>query len=406
MLFRKKKVSASREQILVQVESLAEVSDNNVMIAYNTLSFPITNATNGYDFQGGFASGKPLQLIEKAILKRGNKLAQVMPLISSDFIIDKLPQQDNVVFYAGILLNNFGHFLLESLSRLWAYHLFENLNLPILFYAPWGTSDYLKKDNYINQTLKGFGIPAERIIFCNEITWFKAVIIPEQKYGFTICRNPDHRFLNFIGSFDIPLNIKPTLPTAERIYVSRSGLPFKQGRPIAETLFENFLQANKYIIIHPETLTLFQQLILYKNARQIIFCDGGATYATILLPKLKADIAIVARRRDYRGNYKDITEHFAGYKKTVLWIDEVVWQYQFGAETWDALAEVDWHKVSLALKEDGFVESVFETGDEKKWEEVRKKDLMQFIDSIRMDSRFINYMALQKEQYPILPSTL
>ena len=395
----------SRDEMPKQIESLAKANSGHITLASDVVAFPLTDATDGYDFKGGLAHSTTLQLIEEAILTRGNKLAQVMPEADVDFHANKVPLKEETVFYGGILLNNFGHFLLESLGRLWAYHLFADFDLPVLFYAPWGTSDYLKKDNYINQILKGFNIPPERILFSKQLVQFKSVVIPEQKYGFGKCRTPDTAFLNFIHSFAIPDKGKQTISNADRIYVSRSGLPFKQGRPIAETSFETFLQANNYLIVHPESLSVYEQLTLYKNAKQIIFCDGGATYATILTPKLEADIAIIARRRDHRWNYKEVTEHFLGYNKSVLWIDEVLAQYQFGMETWDALGEIDWHKVSLTLMETGFVESAFDEVNKQDHEKMKRVELHQYIDSIRQNPLFLNYMENHREQHPVLPGS-
>jgi hypothetical protein len=144
-------------------------------------------------------------------------------------------------------------------------------------------------------------------------------------------------------------------------------------------------------------------LAIYKRAKKIIFCDGGAIYSTILLPHLSAEVAIVARRRDYRWNYKELTEHFYGYKKPVLWIDEIIGQYRYGLETWDAAGEIDWYKVSLVLKKESFVESVFEGLDTDRYEETKRKELLQYIFSIQSNPLFLDYMEKLKEEYPILP---
>jgi hypothetical protein len=172
---------------------------------------------------------------------------------------------------------------------------------------------------------------------------------------------------------------------------------------LGEVIFEKYLQANNYKIIYPEKYTLYEQLSIYKQAKKIIFCDGGATYATILLPHLNAEIAIIARRRDNRWNYKEVTEHFFGYKKNVLWIDEVMGQYQYGLETWDAVAEMDWYKVSRTLKDKKFVETLFEEKDATNLAEIKRKELQSYIQSIHTNPLFLSFMLNLREEYPILP---
>jgi Glycosyltransferase 61 len=388
------------------IASIANSKSDEILIYNNLVSYPVSNAADGYDFKGGLIDCKTLELVEEAVLIRHNKLSQVKPDCEyNNFELNNLPKVTGTFFFAGILFNNFGHFLLESTGRLWAYDVVRKSNPYIFFYAPWGVPDYKKRDNYVYQIFKGFNIPLNRIVFFTDMVQLQKVIIPQQKYGFGKCRTPDNTFINFITSFNIPKRLIKVKPRADRIYVSRSQLPFNTGRPLGENQFEAYLQANGYVVIYPENHTLYEQLEIYNDAKQIIFCDGGAIYATILLPHISAAIAIVARRRDERWNYKELTEHFYGYKKTVLWIDEVVGQYQYGLETWDAAGEINWYKVSVTLKEEGFTKTTFEGLDSPAYEEIKKTELQQYIQSIQSNPLFLNYMEKLKEDYPVLPNS-
>jgi hypothetical protein len=373
---------------------------------YNeVISFPVTTIIAGNDFCGGLLHSDTFQLIEKAVLLRSGKLSQTMPVATEKIAVSSLRKMEGHFLYGGLLLNNFGHFLLESLGRLWAYHLCKSFNPYILFYAPWGIPDYRRSKHFVNQLFKGFGIPVERIIFLTEMVQFKNVIVPEQKYGYGMCRTPDSTFLQFVRSFKPGNQLFGRKSTADKVYVSRSQLPFGQGRPLGETLFENYLQANGYVVIYPEQLTIYEQVAIYSNAKKIVFCDGGAMYSCILLPDIRADIAIVARRRDHRWNYKEVTEFFLGYNKSILWIDEVTGQYQFGLETWDAAAEVDWYKVSVTLQEQGFVTSIFEVTNAEDYRNTIRRELLQYVQSIQSNPLFLDYMQTMKATYDILPAS-
>lgn len=382
--------------------NISDQTNPSVIFKYNVLSIPLKVCQAGYDFEGGLTDSATGKLIDEAIIIRHGKLQQILPVKTE--AIEVISTVNNTIFYGGILFDNFGHFLLESLSRLWAYRFYAKEKLQIFFYCPWGVPEYRKKRNYVFQVFKGLDIPVKKIVFFDSPVKLKTIIIPEQQYGFGVCQNPGKDFLNFIHSFHSKEKLSVWNRRNEKIYVSRSALPYKMGRPLGETYFEKYLQQEGYLIFHPEKHTVYEQLSLYKNASQIIFCDGGATYCTILTPDIKADIAIVARRRDLRWNYKGVTEHFYGYKKNVLWIDEIICQYQFGLETWDAVAEVDWYKVSIELKENGFTQNNFSDLNKKETEKNKTKEIHQYILSIQANPLFLKYMLLHKEEYSVLPN--
>jgi Glycosyltransferase 61 len=401
-----KKYNFIKNKQISDIQSVLIDCDSEITICENLICTPLVNATTGYDFEGGLIDSKTLQLVQETILIRHNKLSQEMPPINcSPIQIDNLPKLTGTFFLGGVMFNNFGHFLLESIGRLWAYQSVRHLDPYIFFYTPWGIPEYKNKDSYVHQVFKGFNIPLNRFIFFKEVAVLEKVIIPKQKYGFGLCRHPDNQFVNFISSFKIYNSVFERNVVEKKIYVSRSQLPYNTGRPFGEKWFEEYLEHNGYKIIYPENYTLYQQLKMYTNATHIIFCDGGAIYTTIFLPHLTAQVAIVARRRDKRWNYKELTEHFYGYEKPVVWIDEVIGQYQYGLETWDAAAQIDWRKVSVQLKEQNFVTTIFEKMNTDTYSDTIKLELQQYIKSIQLNPLFLNYMEKLKEEYPVLPNS-
>lgn len=397
-------IKFNKNEIMEAIDKNAE----NLQILSNVISIPVISSNHpGFDFEGGLIHGETLEPIQEALLIRYNKIVQIVPEIenklSEDFI--RLPFKTGYFFYGGLLFDNFGHFLLESLSRLWAWRNIQSKQIGILFYAPWGIPNYNKKNHYIYQVFQSLGIPMEQISFLNEPTRIENIIIPKQKYGFGICRNPDEIFMSFIKSFQIPLKNLSTTTKLKYLYISRSQMPFNNGRPFGEQLFENYLKTQGYDTVYPEKLTLYEQLFLYKNAERIIFCDGGATYCNILLPELKAEVVIIARRRDPRWNYKEITDHFLGYKKIIFWIDEVICQYQFGMETWDAAGEINWFKVSEQLVNIHFVNDFFDV-NQTTYADTKNRELLEYIIAIHTNPLFIKYMEKLKEDHPLLPSSI
>jgi hypothetical protein len=380
---------------------------DGISLYRDLISYPLNNKKyDEREYQGGLVEIKSQALVKEAIHLGSQKfgdesLCQRLPDIELQKDLSKVPKIETPVLYGGILFNHFGHFLLESLGRLWAYEYVKELNPCICFYAPQGVPDYLRNNHYMNQVMTGFGIPLERLIFINELVQLKGVIVPEQKYGWGFFKKPDATFLNFVRSFSFSNNLPKEFEQIERVYVSRTKLPFKSGmnthgRIIAEHLFEEYLLANGYKILYPERYNLFQQLSIYNHAKKIIFSSGSALHSCILLPDLEADVAIIARWQDPTDNLFHI-EQFQGYGKPVLGIDVLKGQFQLGLEYWDALSEVDWYKASLMLEEKGFVDGSFSSFNDLNSKQLVRSELESYIQEIIYDHRFTDFMMKLKE---------
>lgn len=378
---------------------------DKISIHKEVISYPLmqkrNNQSMGEFFSGGLIDSRSHKLIASAIHYNGVSYCQELPnSYKKDFIQDCLPIKHTILF-GGILYNHFGHFLAESLSRMYAYNFVREYDPYILFYAPWGVPNYLEKTNYVNQILSGFNIPIKKLIFINREARIKKVLIPNQEYGFGYMDKPDPIFLDFIRTFKFKSKIPKGFENADKIYVSRAKLPNTKGKSIAENLFEEYLISNGYKVFYPESYNLFEQLTLYKNAKHIIFSDGSAVLACILTPDLIADIAIIARRRDPRRNIQSCTDCFKGYGKNILWIDTVTGQYQFGLETYDALSEINWYEASILLQNHQFVDTLFNNFVQIDYSNLVRYELRNYINEVSEDSRFIDFMMNLKEIYPL-----
>jgi hypothetical protein len=378
---------------------------DKISIHEEVILYPLVQKKNdqlmGEFYSGGLIDSRSHKLIESAIHYNGVSYCQELPNSYKKGFIQDCLEIKNTVLFGGIIYNHFGHFLAESLGRLYAYKFVREYDPYILYYAPWGVPNYLEKNNYVNQILSGFNIPLKRLVFINRVARLRKALIPNQEYGFGYMEKPDPIFLDFIKTFKFKADIPKGFENADKIYVSRAKLPNSKGKQIGENLFEEYLKSNGYTIFYPESYNLFEQLTLYKNAKKIIFSDGSAVLACILLPDLMADVAIVARRRDPHRNIRLSTDCFKGYGKNILWIDAISGQYQFGLGTWDALSEINWYEVSTLLKSHQFVDTLFNDLDRIDYSNIVRYELRNYIEEVSRDREFIDFMMNLKEVHPL-----
>ena len=364
-----------------------------LVLKEEVISIPLTRGKDK-EYYGGLVDSKTGKLIDEAIHFDGDN-SQEFPE-QKDIRTDI--QINHVLFFGGILYDHFGHVLLDSISRLWAYPLIKELDPYIYFYVPWDTPKYLEKNNYVYQILKGFNIPHKRIIFSAKPAKLRKVIIAPQKYGYGLCKSPDKHFMNFLRSFTYKKSVPQNFEDADKIYVSRTKIKYGLGKPIGEKYFEAFLESIGYRIFYPEHYKLNEQLTVYSNAAKVIFCEGSALHACILLPDIKAEIAIISRRKDFKKVVNLITDQFIGFKKDFLWIDEVGRQYQFGLETWSAIAEIDWYKVSYSLSKHKFIDNLFGDFTRLNYNEIVQEEIKMYIEEIRNRPEFLDFLKANYEK--------
>jgi hypothetical protein len=166
---------------------------------------------------------------------------------------------------------------------------------------------------------------------------------------------------------------------------------------MGEKLFEDYLRTQGYTIFHPQRHRLNEQLAVYSRAQELIFCDGAALHACILLPDLQARVAVVSRRRDPRWDGREIVNQFYGYGQDVTWIDAVRFQYQFGLESWEARSFVDWYDVSVSLTDHGFTNATFDAIREVDSSELVAAEVCDYIGSIGDNPRVAQFLMGLKE---------
>jgi hypothetical protein len=194
---------------------------------------------------------------------------------------------DGRAIYGGVIGPHFGHSITQSLGRLWATT--KNLDEEILFISQ---DPNLKKiPQYFIDLLKKFGVLNPVRLLTSSARVRELVLADD------LC-NLDRR--PCVTSFfkEWLSHQRPVAQVDENlsVYVSRSKLPLHHGQFLQETILENALKRCGYVIMHPELLSLSEQVDLYLRAQHIILADGSAAHLWSLLAQSTQNVAIVLRR--------------------------------------------------------------------------------------------------------------
>jgi hypothetical protein len=250
------------------------MSTSTLSLLKNAVILPLNGTMDA--FTGGVYTADG-QFVEDSLLHRGRPA----PLQRH---IDYL---DGTYIYGGCLFGHFGHFIWESLSRVYAIR--QCNNYPIIFISP---ND--KIYNMHNVFFKAIGI-------CNDLLLIKVPTSVKNliysSYGSSI--SPlfiTDEQINGLQYFNFLKNKEYYKTGKEKIWISRSML--KNGKVINEQLIEEKLQKIGYTVIHPEALHLREQIKLISTAEIVAGFDGSAFFSLLFAEKIRGRFFIFNRRRD------------------------------------------------------------------------------------------------------------
>jgi capsular polysaccharide biosynthesis protein len=231
-------------------------------------------------------------LIRTSILKRGLGQKQVhkpppfidIQQVKHSTVIDK-------ALFGGVIFPHFGHFLLESLSRLWPLAVSdmekEMFECDVLYCTPryqTGTITYsvTKVKQTIFENLNINIKPNIRIL--NQPVLIHKLIIPDQAIILESEIYPIFRtLLKTAGDRIIRTNSQSRKDEyKDKVYLSRSSLSFLQRNCVNEKKLENILKDHGFGIFHIHEFSIADQIGLLNNAEIIVGPDGSSFHAMLL----------------------------------------------------------------------------------------------------------------------------
>ena len=204
--------------------------------------------------------------------------------------VDTIEQE---VVYLGQYRNQWGSFLVDSISRLWF-----SLEHPEKYtYVYLATQEHLggiHANAY--KLLERFGIQAEQILYITKPAQLKSVIIPEQSY--TPLKHWHREYLDIIGRIVENSSCNLT-ENYEKVYFSRSKFSSKSKTDFGEEMIVSFMRENGFHIVYPEEHTLEEQ-IYYVNHCEVFASVGGSCAHNIIFSRTKPKMILFNRMNGYQ----------------------------------------------------------------------------------------------------------
>ncbi len=197
---------------------------------------------------------------------------------------------DRTVVYCGYLEEHWGHFLIDSIVRLW--YIIEN-NPKVDKYVFAVASG---KVTHLSGNIKDFfdllGL-SNKLEFINKPTKFSRIIIPEVSFQAGVFVSSHYR--NIFNVVTDNVRLSTNIPSSERIFLSRSRFKKARRTEAGIDMLDNFFEKNGYKIIFPELLSLSELICYLQNANECA-CASGTLPHNILFAKDDIHLTVVERQ--------------------------------------------------------------------------------------------------------------
>ncbi len=225
------------------------------------------------------------RLIEAAGKFRGPGRDVVGPKLSTTIAPKDISNYaDAEVFYMGTFSPHYGHFLIDTLCRMWAWKRYNSPEIKILYHGEI-TPDKFFKIPAAASLFRALSLSQESFIKFDEPIILRRVIIPnpafeELNFSYRVFAN----FFNEVGRFFIN---ERQQPNDTPIYLTKMNLKSGVSHYVNEDQFVDRLSKAGVEIISPEMHTLEEQIRLFQTRTIMTGLIGSAFHTSIFVPSRK-----------------------------------------------------------------------------------------------------------------------
>lgn len=194
--------------------------------------------------------------------------------------------------YLGFYTEHYGHFLLETLSRIWAVKgptqydgfIFSNFVLP-------RKSDELT--SFASFCFKKLSLNPDKVIILKEDTLVETLTVPNAQ-----CYILNKVHPNYINIFErLRQDVLDLQVSNLKFYLSRSKLQKRKSKVVNEHKIEEVFTERGFKVVYMEDLTIDMQLSLLVNASIIAGLEGSALHNCLFMKPRTKVISICSVRQ-------------------------------------------------------------------------------------------------------------
>jgi len=200
----------------------------------------------------------------------------------------------DAITYGGFLDGHYGHFLLESLSRLWWL---RRAGVESILWHSWNP----RVTAWQREIFELAGISPERFVYVSEPVRVRHITIADPGFVIGAAFHPIHAESLELIQFKAPV-------AGKKVWLSRAALPPGSAQIGGEAHIEESLRRQGWTIAHPEALSLSQKIELLAEAETIAGIEASAFHLLILARDCRAKIRILVRRSHLHPSYRLIAQ--------------------------------------------------------------------------------------------------
>lgn len=197
--------------------------------------------------------------------------------------------RDEKVVYCGYLVDHWGHFLVEAVTRLW-YVLEQDPTVDKYVFFFDENQQRQIKGNY--QEFFDLLTIGDKVEVINTPTTYREVIVPEP--AFFCMRYYSPRFLEMFDFIADHVTVSPDWKPLDKIFFTRSSFAKGNNYDFGLESLDSFFQNNGFTLLAPETVTLSQLIYYIRNASEIATISGSVHH-NMLFGRSGQKLTIVER---------------------------------------------------------------------------------------------------------------
>ncbi|MGN8119996.1 glycosyltransferase family 61 protein [Labrys sp. 22185] len=239
---------------------------------------------------------------------QNDELIQQIPLLDIEPAAAPYRGRSDLI-YGGRASTHYGHFLFETLPRLWLVAQEGLRGRKVLFHS-WFPLESWHRYPYLLPCLQALGISYGDIVVATEPEVFRHVLVPRPSMQINGWIFPDaaRPLMDTVGR-ELLRGVE-TQHTSTPAYISKAQLRNVASGIRNEAEIEQYLRADGVDIVYPETMSLAEQIALFTN-RRVIMGALGSAFHTSMFAQPSARMVVLCPNNDVNSNFK-LTDRAGG----------------------------------------------------------------------------------------------